>query len=100
MPRHSASNAGDSQPRLSSPPGLQSPQTPAATPRDRSTPRTAESQASLPNANDSDVMARGGLAKQFSQTYESAGHTLQLAGLMLAVAPSNCAGSFDKRGDC
>ena len=55
MPRHSASNAGDSQPRLSSPPGLQSPQTPAATPRARSTPRTAESQASLPNADDSDV---------------------------------------------
>ena len=55
MPRHSASNAGDARPRLSSPPGLQSPQTPAATPRARSTPRTVESQASLPNANDSDI---------------------------------------------
>ena len=55
MPRHSASNAGDARPRLSSPLGLRSPQTPVATPRARSTPRTAESQASLPNANDSDV---------------------------------------------
>ena len=32
-----------------------------------------------------DVMARGGLAKQFSQGSESAGRTLQLAGLMLAI---------------
>lgn len=55
MPRHSASNAGDLLPRLGSPPGSQRYQTPAVTPRARSTPRTGESQSSLPHADDSDV---------------------------------------------
>ena len=55
MPRHSASNAGDLLPRMGSPPVSQHLQTPVPTPRARSTPRTAESQVSLLNADDSDV---------------------------------------------